>query len=225
MEKVWLKSYPPGVPAEIDYHQYTSIKHLFESCCAKYGDKAAYSNLDHRISYAELDQRTREFAAFLQSLPGLERGDRVAVMMPNLLQYPVAIFGILRAGLVVVNVNPLYTPRELEHQLKDSGAKAIVIIENFCKTLEEVIKETPVRHVITTMVGDLLPAPKRWIVNAVVRYKKKMVPEWHIAGSLGMREALARGTGVQLKPSIRRRRTSPSCNTPAAPPASPRARC
>jgi long-chain acyl-CoA synthetase len=199
-EKVWLKSYPPGVPAEIDFHQYTSIKHLFESCCAKYGARPAYANLDHRMSYAELDQRTREFAAFLQALPGVAHGDRVAVMMPNLLQYPVAIFGILRAGLVVVNVNPLYTPRELEHQLKDSGAKAIVIVENFCKTLEEVIQETPVRHVITTQIGDLLPAPKRWIVNAVVKYRKKMVPEWHIPDTITMREALSRGTGVQLAP-------------------------
>ena len=164
-DKVWLKSYPPGVPAEIDYHQFSSIKHLFESCCAKYGDKTAYANLGHRMSYSELEHRTREFAAFLQSLPGIERGDRVAVMMPNLLQYPVAIFGILRAGLVVVNVNPLYTPRELEHQLKDSGAKAIVIIENFCKTLQEVIHETPIKHVVTTQVGDLIPAPKDKVVN------------------------------------------------------------
>jgi long-chain acyl-CoA synthetase len=199
-EKVWLKSYPPGVPAEIDYHQFSSIKHLFESCCAKYGDKTAYANLGHRISYSELEARTREFAAFLQALPGIARGDRVAVMMPNLLQYPVAIFGILRAGLVVVNVNPLYTPRELEHQLKDSGAKAIVIIENFCKTLEEVIHETPVKHVVTTQVGDLIPAPKRWIVNFVVKYRKKLVPAWHIEGAIGMREALSRGASAQFKP-------------------------
>jgi long-chain acyl-CoA synthetase len=199
-EKVWLKSYPAGIPAEINYRQYTSIKHLFESCCEKYGTRPAYANLDHRMSYAELDQRTREFAAFLQSLPGVERGDRVAVMMPNLLQYPVAIFGILRAGLVVVNVNPLYTPRELEHQLKDSGAKAIVIVENFCHTLQEVLHETPVQHVITTQIGDLLPAPKRWIVNAVVKYKKKMVPAWRMPGAITLRQALARGTDAQLRP-------------------------
>ena len=133
-DKVWLKQYPKGVPAEIDYSAYTSCKQLFESCCAKFKDLPAYSNLGLTISYAELDAKTRDFAAFLQSLPGMNKGDRVAVMMPNLLQYPVAIFGILRAGMIVVNVNPLYTPRELEHQLKDSGAKAILIVENFATT-------------------------------------------------------------------------------------------
>ena len=199
-EKVWLKSYPPGVPAEINDKQYTSIKHLFESCCEKFGAKPAYANLGKQISYTELEARTREFAAYLQSLPGMERGDRVAVMMPNLLQYPIAIFGILRAGLVVVNVNPLYTPRELEHQLKDSGAKAIVIVENFCKTLEEVIKATPVQHVITTQIGDLLPVPKRWIVNYVIKNVKKMVPAWHIDNTVTLRDTLSKGASLPLKP-------------------------
>ena len=199
-DKVWLKSYPPGIPAEIDFQQFTSLKHLFESSCAKYGDKTAYANFDYKMSYGELERRTRDFAAYLQGLPGMQRGDRVAVMMPNLLQYPVAIFGILRAGMVVVNVNPLYTPRELEHQLKDSGAKAIVIVENFCHTLAEVVKETPVAHVITTQVADLIPAPKRWIVNFVVKYQKKMIKPWQIANTTPLRDALAQGAARQLAP-------------------------
>ena len=198
--KVWLEHYPKGVPAEIDYSAYTSIKHLFEGCCEKFKDLPAYSNLGCTMSYADLDARTREFAAFLQSLPGLAKGDRVAIMMPNLLQYPIAIFGILRAGMIVVNVNPLYTPRELEHQLKDSGAKAIIIVENFATTLQQVIKATPVEHVITTQIGDMLPVPKRWIVNFVIKKVKKMVPDWRIDGAMTFRSALARGAAAPYKP-------------------------
>ena len=197
--KVWLEHYPKGVPAEIDYSAYTSIKDLFESCCAKFKDLPAYSNLGCTMSYADLDARTREFAAFLQSLPGLAKGDRVAIMMPNLLQYPIAIFGVLRAGMIVVNVNPLYTPRELEHQLKDSGAKAIVIVENFATTLQQVIKATPVEHVITTQIGDMLPVPKRWLVNFVIKKVKKMVPDWRIDGAMTFRSALARGASAPYK--------------------------
>ena len=197
--KVWLEHYPKGVPAEIDYSAYTSIKDLFESCCAKFKDLPAYSNLGCTMSYADLDARTREFAAFLQSLPGLAKGDRVAIMMPNLLQYPIAIFGILRAGMIVVNVNPLYTPRELEHQLKDSGAKAIIIVENFATTLQQVIKAAPVEHVITTQIGDMLPVPKRWIVNFVIKNVKKMVPDWRIDGAMTFRAALARGAAAPYK--------------------------
>ena len=199
-DKVWLKHYPKGVPAEIDYSAYSSIKQLFENCCEKFKDLPAYSNLGCTISYAELEQKTRDFAAFLQSLPGLTKGDRVAIMMPNLLQYPIAIFGVLRAGMIVVNVNPLYTPRELEHQLKDSGAKAIVIVENFATTLEQVIKATPVEHVITTQIGDMLPVPKRWIVNFVIKKVKKMVPDWRIDGAMTMRSSLARGAAATMKP-------------------------
>ena len=198
-DKVWLKQYPKGVPAEIDYSAYTSIKHLFENCCEKFKDLPAYSNLGCTITYGDLDARTREFAAFLQSLPGLAKGDRVAIMMPNLLQYPIAIFGILRAGMIVVNVNPLYTPRELEHQLKDSGAKAILIVENFATTLQQVIKATPVEHVITTQIGDMLPVPKRWIVNFVIKSVKKMVPDWRIDGAMTFRSALARGAAAPYK--------------------------
>ena len=198
--RVWLKQYPKGVPAEIDYSAYTSCKQLFESCCEKFKDLPAYSNFGCTISYAELEAKTRDFAAFLQSLPGMNKGDRVAIMMPNLLQYPIAIFGILRAGMIVVNVNPLYTPRELEHQLKDSGAKAIIIVENFATTLQQVMKATPVEHVITTQIGDMLPIPKRWIINTVIKKVKKMVPDWRIDGAMTFRSALSRGAGEQLKP-------------------------
>ncbi len=152
------------------------------------------------MSYAALERLSRDFAAFLQGLPGMAKGERVAIMAPNLLQYPVALFGILRAGMTVVNVNPLYTPRELEHQLKDSGAKAIVILENFAHTLQQVLRNTPVEHVITTQIGDLLPGPKRWIVNFVVKRVKKMVPAWRIDRAIGFRTALARGAAAPLKP-------------------------
>jgi long-chain acyl-CoA synthetase len=199
-EKIWLKEYPAGVPAEIDAGRYASIPDLAEKIFRKFADKPAYSSFGCSMSYAELDRRSRDFAAFLQGLPGMNKGERVAIMSPNLLQYPVALIGILRAGMTVVNVNPLYTPRELEHQLKDSGAKAIVIVENFASTLQQVIQKTEVEHVITTRLGDLLPPPKRWVVNIVVKRLKKMVPAWRIDGNIDLRAALARGAGTQLKP-------------------------
>jgi len=198
-EKIWLKEYPAGVPAEIDADRYTSIPDLVEKAFRKFADKSAYNNFGCSLSYAELDSRSRDFAAFLQSLPGMTKGERVAIMSPNLMQYPVALIGILRAGMTVVNVNPLYTPRELEHQLKDSGAKAIVIVENFANTLQQVVQKTQIEHVITTQLGDLLPLPKRWIVNLVVKRLKKMVPDWHIDGAIDFRTALARGASAQLK--------------------------
>ena len=144
INKIWLKNYPPGIPGEIDPDQFQSIPDLIDKTCAKFSQRPAYHNLGLTINYAELDRLARNFAAFLQGLPDMAQGDRVAVMSPNLLQYPVALFGILRAGMTVVNVNPLYTPRELAHQLKDSGAKAIVILENFASTFQQVRKETPV---------------------------------------------------------------------------------
>ena len=199
-EKIWLKEYPAGVPAEIDAGRYGSIAEMVETVCAKFADKPAYDNFGCSMSYAEVERHSRDFAAFLQSLPGMKKGERVAVMSPNLLQYPVALFGILRAGMTVVNVNPLYTPRELEHQLKDSGAKAMVIVENFANTLQQVIQKTQVEHVITTQLGDMLPLPKRWIVNFVVKRVKKMVPDWHLDGAIELRAALARGAGAQLAP-------------------------
>ena len=198
-DRIWLKNYPAGMPAEIDADLFTSIPDLLEKTAAKFADRPAYHNLGRTMSYAELERLSRDFAAFLQGLPGMAKGERVAIMAPNLLQYPVALFGILRAGMTVVNVNPLYTPRELEHQLKDSGAKAIVILENFASTLQQVLGNTPVEHVITTQVGDLLPVPKRWIVNFVVKKVKKMVPAWRIDGAMPFRAALARGAAATVQ--------------------------
>src|SRR5690606_8516521 len=160
----WLKHYPPGAPAEIDMTRYASLNHMFDASFRKYRDLPAFSNMGAALSYADIDQRSRYFAAYLQKVAGLNKGDRVAILMPNLLQYPVALVGILRAGLVVVNVNPLYTARELEHQLKDSGAKAIVILENFATTLQKVLERTQVSTVITTRIGDMLPFPKSALV-------------------------------------------------------------
>jgi long-chain acyl-CoA synthetase len=200
MNRIWLKSYPIGMPPEIDADLFTSIPDLIEKITVKFADKPAYHNLGCTMSYAALERQSRDFAAFLQELPGMARGERVAIMSPNLLQYPVALFGILRAGMTVVNVNPLYTPRELEHQLRDSGAKAIIILENFASTLQQVRKNTPVEHVITTQVGDMLAAPKRWIVNFVIKRVKKMVPVWRIDGAVNFRAALARGGTLQFRP-------------------------
>jgi len=199
-EKIWLKEYPAGVPAEIDASRYGSIPQLSENIFREFAEQPAYNNFGCSMSYGELNRHSRDFAAFLQSLPGMNKGERVAIMSPNLMQYPVVLIGILRAGMIVVNVNPLYTPRELEHQLKDSGAKAIVIVENFAATLQQVIRQTQVEHVITTQLGDLLPPPKRWIVNFAVKRLKKLVPAWRIDGAIALRAALARGAGAQLNP-------------------------
>ncbi len=198
--KIWLRNYPDGIPAEINADLFISIPDLIEKLAIKFADKPAYHNLGHTISYAALERLSRDFAAFLQGLPNMAKGERVAIMAPNLLQYPVALFGILHAGMTVVNVNPLYTPRELEFQLKDSGAKAIVILENFANTLQQVLGKTRIEHVITTQLGDLLPIPKRWIVNLVIKRVKKMVPAWRIDGAIGFRSALARGAATPLKP-------------------------
>jgi long-chain acyl-CoA synthetase len=200
MNKIWLKNYPQGTPAEIDPDQYTSILDLLDKTFSKFGDKPAFHNLGCSLSFAELDLQSRAFAAFLQGLPGMVKGERVAIMSPNLLQYPVALVGILRAGMTVVNVNPLYTPRELEHQLKDSGARAIVIVENFAQTLQQVLDRTQVEHVITTQIGDMLPVPKRWLVNFVIKHVRKMVPEWRIESAITLRDALQRGAAARFSP-------------------------
>jgi long-chain acyl-CoA synthetase len=200
VNKIWLKNYPAGMPHEIDADQFMSVAEMFEKTVAKFADRPACHNLGCTMSYAELDRLSRDFAAFLQGLPGMGKGDRVAIMAPNLLQYPVALFGILRAGMTVVNVNPLYTARELEHQLQDSGAKAIVIVENFASVLQQVLENTSVEHVISTQLGDLLPAPKRWIVNLLIKYVKKMVPAWRIDSAISFRAALARGAQTAFKP-------------------------
>ena len=198
MDRIWLNNYPEGIPAEIDPDQFTSIPALLDHVFAKFADRPAFHNLGRTLSYAELDRLSRDFAAFLQGLPGMGRGERVAIMSPNLLQYPVVLFGILRAGMTVVNVNPLYTPRELEHQLRDSGARAIVIVENFAHSLEQVLGETGIEHVITTRIGDLLPTPKRWLVNFVIKHVKRMVPAWHIAGAIPLPAALDIGRAAHF---------------------------
>ena len=195
----WLRHYPAGVPADIDWHAYRSCIELFDQAIAKFRTRDAFVCMDKRITYAELDKMSTHLAAWLQA-QGLARGSRVAVMMPNVLQYPVAILGILRAGCVVVNVNPLYTPRELEHQLKDSGAEAIIVLENFATTLEQVIEKTPIRHVVVASVGDLLGFPKGAIVNFVLRNVKKMVPAYEVPHATRFNSVLSEGAKRALKP-------------------------
>ena len=198
-DKPWLAAYPAGVPADIDVGQYRSLVELMANSFERYAERTAYSFLGKDFSYRDTDQRSQALAAYLQG-KGLVRGDRVAIMMPNVPQYPVAVAAILRAGFVVVNVNPLYTPRELEHQLKDSGAKAIVIIENFAATLEQCLAATPVKHIVLCAMGDLLGWPKGAIVNAVVRRVKKLVPPFELPGAVRFNEALARGAKLPLQP-------------------------
>ena len=197
-EKVWLQNYPSHIPAEITPSPFASIPELFDDITRQFGDKPAFHNLGHSISFTELDRLSRDFAGYLQTLPDLAKGDRVCIMLPNLLQYPVVLLGILRAGLIVVNVNPLYTARELEVLLKDSGAKAIIILENFAHTLQQVLPKTAIKHVISTQIGDLLPAPKRWIVNFVVKHVKKMLPAWRIEQTHSLPDALKQGTSATL---------------------------
>lgn len=192
MEKIWLKEYPSGVPAEIDLSEFSSLKDILEKNCARFADKPAYSNLGVTLRYRDIERLSRDFGAFLQQR-GLQKGDRIALMMPNLLQYVVAVFGALRVGIVVVNVNPLYTPRELEHQLVDSGVVAIVIAENFAHTLQEVLAKTAIKTVVMTQLGDLFPLPKRLLVNFAVKYVKKLVPAWNIARTIPFRTALKMG--------------------------------
>ncbi|MGL4827300.1 MAG: long-chain-fatty-acid--CoA ligase FadD [Vibrionaceae bacterium] len=201
-EKVWLGRYPADVPAEITLDSQASLVDMFEQAVQKYSYQASFANMGRLLTFRELEERSRAFAAYLQSLK-LEKGSRVAIMMPNLLQYPIVLFGILRAGLVVVNVNPLYTPRELEHQLKDSGAKAIVIVSNFAHTLEKVIDKTDVKHVILTSMGDQLALHKATLVNFIVKYIKRMVPKYHFSNATSFRQALAKGRRMQyVKPNL-----------------------
>ncbi len=192
MDRIWLQSYPAGVPADIDIEHIPSLVALLETACATYADKVAYLSMGKAMTYRELDEASRAFAGWLQSI-GMKKGDRVALMMPNLLQYPVALFGALRAGCVVVNCNPLYTPRELEHQLKDSGATAIVIVENFAHTLQQAIGHSALRHVIVTPMGEMLGGLKGALVNFVVRHVKKLVPAWKLQGAIRFNAALAAG--------------------------------
>ena len=197
MDKVWLKSYPAGVPAEIDVNQYASVREVLEESCAKYGPRRAYSCMGKAITFTELDDLSATFGAFLQGR-GLAKGARVALMMPNILQYPVCLFGTLRAGYTVVNTNPLYTARELEHQLTDSGAEVIVVVENFAHTLAEVLGKTKLKHVVVTSIGEMLGL-KGLLVDFVLRRVKKMVPPWRIDGAISLRSALAEGRRRKLE--------------------------
>src|SRR4051812_39283761 len=202
-DRPWLKAYSPGVPADIDPSQYVSLVQLMEESFQKFAGKPAYSFMGREVSFAETDSLSGAFAAYLQGL-GLAKGDRIAIMMPNVPQYPVAVAAILRAGYVIVNVNPLYTPRELEHQLKDSGSKAIVIIENFANTLEQCIGNTPVKHVVLAAMGDMLGTLKGAIVNYVVRKVKKMVPAYELPGAVKFKDAIDRGQrGTLRKPDLK----------------------
>lgn len=200
MEKLWLKSYEQGVNAEIDITQYSSISDVFRQSVEKFSDKPAFQNMGKTLTYAEVGKLATDFASYLQNVLKLPRGERVAIMMPNVLQYPIALFGILQAGLVAVNTNPLYTPRELEHQLKDSGATTIVVLENFANTLELVLPRTQIKHVIVASVGEMFGMIKGALMNFVIRKVKKMVPEYRIPNTVTFQTALKQGAANPFKP-------------------------
>jgi long-chain acyl-CoA synthetase len=200
VERTWLQQYASGVPTDIDPGEYPSLRELFEEAVTTHGNKPAYTNLGATLTFAQLDALSKAFAAWLQKKSGLVAGDRVALMMPNILQYPIALFGALRAGMVVVNVNPLYTARELEHQLKDSGAKCIVIVENFAHVLQQALPHTELKKVLVTSIGDLLGWPRGALVNFVLRHVRKQVPAWKMPGSITFKSALSSGLGQKLEP-------------------------
>jgi long-chain acyl-CoA synthetase len=201
VDKPWLSRYPSDVPESINPDQYESLVEMFEQSVQKYADQPAFMNMGSVMTFRKLEERSRAFAAYLQNELKLKKGDRVALMMPNLLQYPVALLGVLRAGMIAVNVNPLYTPRELEHQLNDADAKAIVIVSNFANTLEQVVDNTPIKHVVLTSLGQMLPRAKGTIVDFVVKYVKGMVPKYNLPGAISMRQALHKGRRLQyVKP-------------------------
>ncbi|ORU90251.1 MAG: long-chain-fatty-acid--CoA ligase [Cycloclasticus sp. symbiont of Poecilosclerida sp. M] len=198
MDRPWLNSYPEGVSADIDVNKYSSVVEIFEKSVAEFSDNPSFSNFGKTLSYSEFAQATTSVAAYLQNTLGLKKGDRVAIMIPNLLQNPVSIFGVLRAGLTVVNTNPLYTARELRHQLKDSRARAIIVIENFASTVEEVVGDTDVEHIIVTKMGDMLDFPKSMLINLVVKYVKKMVPEFSLPNAVNFKTVLSEGSKFNL---------------------------
>src|ERR1700712_5335798 len=200
MEKTWLKQYPAGVPANIDVNQYGSLVALLDESFKKFAERTAYKFLGKSITFSQVDDASRAFAAWLQK-QGLEKGDRVAVMLPNVPQYPVAVAAILRAGYVVVNVNPLYTPRELEHQLKDSGAKLILVLENFAHVVQKVLAAVPTKKIVIATMGDMLGFPKGLIVNYVVRKVKKLVPAFDLPNAVRFNDALSQGRGSKFKPA------------------------
>ena len=194
MEHIWLKHYPAGVPAEINPEEYASLGALLADCCERFADLPAFTSMSRTLTYREYDRAAQHFAAWLQQVAGLKRGDRIAIMLPNVLQYPIALYGALRAGLTVVNTNPLYTARELEHQLTDSGASVIVVLENFAHTLAQVVHRTQCRRVIITGVGDQLDWPRSSLVNFVVRHVRKQVPEWELPNTIGFNDVLLEGS-------------------------------
>jgi long-chain acyl-CoA synthetase len=196
----WFERYPAGIPREIQMNEYSSVVHLFEDSCKKYGDRVAFENMGGRLTFAQVDSLSRSFAAYLQNDLGMKKGDRIAIQMPNLLQFPVAFFGALRAGLIVVNTNPLYTPREMEHQFKDSGVTAIVIVANFANSLQQIIGNTSIKHVIITELGDMLGGLKGALVNFVVKYVKKMVPAYHLPKALSLNKVLKAGASRNFAP-------------------------
>lgn len=203
MEKPWLKRYPENVPETIDPDKYSSLVEMFEQSVQKFADQPAFMNMGSVMTFRKLEERSRAFAAYLQNDLKLKKGDRVALMMPNVLQYPIALFGILRAGMIAVNVNPLYTPRELEHQLNDADAKAIVIVSNFAHTLEKAVANTPIKHVILTSLGQMLPKVKGTAVDFIVKYVKGLVPKYHLPGAISFRKALYKGRRLQyVKPFL-----------------------
>ena len=193
VEKIWLKNYPQGVPAEIDPNKYQSIVDIFEQTCKRYKNLPAFYNLGVTLTFQEIDEQSRIFASYLQNVLHLKKGDRLAIMLPNVLQYPIALFGALRAGLTVVNVNPLYTPPELVHQMRDSGTEAILVLANFAATVKEALPDTPLKHVIIAEVGDLLPQPKAFLINFILKYIQKKVPRISIPQAISFKEAMAQG--------------------------------
>ena len=197
MDRIWLKSYPPGVPAEIDPGRLRSLKELVEKTCTEHADRVGYVQMDAELTFRQVDELSRAFAAWLQHA-GFAKGDRFAIMLPNTLQYPIALFGALRAGLTVVNTNPLYTPPELQHQLSDSGATGILVLENFAHVVEKVMAQTRVKHVLVTGVGDFLGFPKSLIVNFVVRHVRKQVPAWNIPQAVSFKAAVTQGRKLPL---------------------------
>lgn len=200
MEKVWLKSYPKGVPATIDADKFSSISDLFNESCQRWREKIAFVNMGAELSYEDLNYLSADFASFLQNVAGLKKGDRIAIQLPNVLQYPVVQFAAIRAGLVVVNTNPLYTAREMKHQFNDAGVKAIVILENSAKHLEEILPETGIETVVVTGVGDMLGFPKSWLVNGVIKYVKKMVPAYNLPKAYGFWQAMDLGAEKPFQP-------------------------
>jgi len=199
-ERPWLEHYPAGVPEQIDASQYASVPAVLEEAFASFRDRPAFANFGRRLNYGQIDEMSRQFAGYLTGVLKLGKGDRVAIMLPNVLQYPIALFGALRAGLVVVNTNPMYTARELKHQLEDSGAKAIVVLDNFAATLQQVVAKTDVQHIVTTGIGDLLGFPKGALINFVLKHVKKMVPAFELPQAVRFRDALAQGAAHPLPP-------------------------